>query len=299
MIKIINEINTLAGSIYPIKEKYKSTKYEIKNKFFINVYGNIESANHVMICLHGAGGTRFSNHVINFCNTFIDEFSDGCFVTFDMPGVGENVYTGKFWGSQINLIDINLDDIVKFIYEKNKNSNIFMSAVSAASIQLLAYMTDNNKIVKNKFKNKIKYFYLVSPTGETDETLDWILSYSKYKKFISFHHALSQLNFLIKNSKYKKLQGIYDCFFDIKKSNYFFDEEKYKFNFESKIKNCDVILSKNDSITNYNITINFLNKFNKINIIEYNLGGHVGFFTFNIKKRKHELFMINSIKKQC
>lgn len=301
MIKIVNEINTLAGSLFPIKEKYKSFKQKIKSNFFINIYGNLESAKYTMICLHGAGGTRFSNHVINFCNTFINEFNenDACFVTFDMPGIGENVYTEKFWGSQKKSIDVNLDDIIDFIYKKNKKTNFFISAISASSIQLLAYMTDKSNVVKNKFKNKVKHFYFISPSGETDETLDWVILYSKYKKFISFHHAISQFNFLIKNSKYKNLKGIQDCFFDIKKSNYFLDQEKYEFNFDSKFKNCDAILSRHDSITNYDIAINFLNRFNKINIVEYNLGGHVGFFSFNIKKRKHELYIINSIKKQC
>jgi hypothetical protein len=301
MIKLINEINTITGSLFPIKEKYKSQKFEIKKNFFINVYGNLKNATRTMICLHGAGSDRFSNHIIHFCNEYIDELDENkaCFITFDMPGVGENINNKKFWGAQCNSIDINLDLIIEFILKKNKKTNIFISSISASSAQVLAYMTDNGKIVRNKFKNNVKHYYFISPTGEIDETLDWIFKFSIYSKFISISHSIKQLRFIIKKFKYIKLIDLFKNFLNIKNTNYIFDKEKYHFNFNAKIKNCDVILSKNDPITNYEIVISFLNLFDKFNIIEYNSGGHVGFFDITFKKRKHELYILNSIKKLC
>ena len=72
--------------------------------------------------------------------------------------------------------------------------------------------------------------------------------------------------------------------------------DEYKFNFNSKVNNCDVILSTNDPVINYEIAIDFFSSLDGINIIESSLGGHVGFFNLFDKKRKYESYIINSIK---
>jgi hypothetical protein len=72
--------------------------------------------------------------------------------------------------------------------------------------------------------------------------------------------------------------------------------DEYKFNFGSMLNNCDIFLSKNDPVTNYNIAIKFFNTLKGISVIETTFGGHVGFYNFFNKKRKYEIHILNSIK---
>jgi predicted alpha/beta-fold hydrolase len=64
-----------------------------------------------------------------------------------------------------------------------------------------------------------------------------------------------------------------------------------------KIKNCDVFLSKNDPVTNYDVVINFFKSLTGVNIVESLFGGHVGFFNPLSKKKRYEKHIINSISK--
>lgn len=301
MIKAINNINTIMAGLTSVKEEYECEKIKLKNNFNISVYGDIKSATKIMISLHGVGGDKKSNYNINFCNSFMNEFKeDACFITFDMPGVGDNIDSEYFWGACVDSIDIKLDEVLSYIDDNNSKCKVFITAVSGSCYHLIAYFTDNKNYIKNNFKNRINYFYLVSPLGDLIECLDWAYDNSPFSSYISFYTTYSQAKFLIKNKNYKSLLNVKDSIFNIKNSNLLInDNGSYTFNFKDKIKNCDVILSKNDTITNYDITMKFLNKFDKFNIIHYNLGGHVGFFNFNLKKRKHEEHIINSIKQQC
>ena len=301
MIKAFNNINTLMAGLIFFKEKYASNIIKLENDFNINVYGDIKTADKIIISLHGVGGDKKSYHNISFCNSFMDEFkNDGAYITFDMPGVGDNIDSNYYWGASIDTMDVKLDDIVSYIDKNNKKCKIFIVAVSGSCYHLIAYLTDKSNSIKNKFKDRINHFYFVSPLGDINECIDWMIENSPFSSYLSFYTTYSQIRYLIKNKKYNCLLNVKDSLFNIKNSNYLINNnENYTFNFEDKIKNCDVILSKHDTITNYDITIKFLNKFDKFNIIHYNLGGHVGFFNFNLKKRKHEEHIINSIKQQC
>lgn len=301
MIKLINNVNTIMAGLVSAEEEYSYEKIKLKNNFIINVYGNIKTASKIMISLHGVGGDKKSNYNINFCNSFMNEFKEeSCFITFDMPGVGDNIDSNYYWGACTNSIDIKLDEIISYIHDNNPICKIFITAVSGSCYHLIAYFTDNGNYIKNKFKDRINYSYLISPLGDLIECLDWAHQNSLFSPYISFYTTYSQTKFLIKNKNYRCLLNVKDSIFNIKNSNLLInDNGSYTFNFENKINNCDVILSKNDTITNYDITMKFLNKFDKFNIIHYNLGGHVGFFNFNLKKRKHEEYIINSIKQQC
>jgi len=301
MIKAINNINTIMAGLISVKEIYPFINVKLKNNFSIKIYGDIKKADKIMISLHGVGGEKNSNYNINFCNSYIDEFyEDGCFITFDMPGVGDNIDSKYFWGASIDSIDVNLDEVISYIHHNNAKCKIFITAVSGSCYHLIAYFTDSENHIKNKFKDRINYTYLISPLVDFKESLDWAKENSPFISYISFYTTYSQTKFLIKNKNYKRLLNVKDSIFNIKNSNLLInDNGSYTFNFENKINNCDVILSKNDTITNYDITIKFLNKFDKFNIIHYNLGGHVGFFNFNLKKRKHEEYIINSIKQKC
>lgn len=302
MIKLINNINTIINGTIPGKQKYNFSLHNLNCGLKLAIYGDLKNAKNIMIVLQGLGSDgRRSRTVLTFCNSYLNEFTEkDCFITFDMPGVGDNINTEKFWGSQFSSIDVHLDDIVEYIISLNKNANLFITAFSASTLHLLAYMTDDGLTIKNKFKNNIKYFYLVSPCGDADETLDYIFSNSYFNTFLSFSHTYSKVKFVLNKKDYKKLLEVKDCLFNIKNSNYFLSEDsKYEFNFEASIDNCDVILSKNDTITNYDIVKKFLNNFNDINYIEYNFGGHAGFSNLFFTSRKHEDYIINSIKKQC
>lgn len=297
MIKFINHISTLLCAIN-VKEKHDFKKLYINN-ICVKYFGDIKKSKYVFICLHGMGGTKESNYINFLSNQLIDQYKkDISFITYDMPGVGESVKAKKFWGLQPHLADVHIDDIISWILNENKKTKIFIAGFSGSAGSLISYLTDDGTFIKTKNKDKISHSFLVSPGGSYIESLEWVNYNSLYAPYIAAYHTYSQINYLLKNYKFNQLfkfikTGGFLLFKDIVLSNTLLEgSNEYQFNFRAKIKNCDVILSKYDPITDYNIALKFFNTFDKVNIIEFNFGGHIGML---IQKNfiKHVINTIN------
>lgn len=297
MINFINYTSTILSGI-KIKEVHLYKK-EYLNDICIKFFGDIKTSKNVFICLHGMGGTKESRYITYLSNSLINEFGkDLSFITYDMPGVGESVKSQNFWGIQQHLVDVYIDDIIEWILKQNKDISIFIAGFSASANSLIYYLTDDGYSVKNKLKDKITHSILVSPTGDAIETLEWIDKFSLFAMYIATYHTYSQINYLLKNFKLIEFfnflkEGKFLIFKSALISNTLLSgNNKYKINFNCNIKNCDIILSKYDPITNYDITMKLLNNLNNLNYIECNLGGHVGII-IQQKVKNHIINLIN------
>jgi len=303
MIRLINHIDTLTSAI-PVNLRYNSVKNYLENNLCIKVTGNIKTSDKIMICLHGMGGSKEGNYINSLTNWFMDEFKfNGCVIAPDMPGIGDSINTETFWGIQKNVADVYIDDIIRYIVSLNQinNRKIFLVGFSGSCGSIISYFTDDGSIISNNNANLITHTYLISPTGPFLDSLIWIRDNSIFNKYISLSHTMQQFKFILKKKKFNLLSRLNkDTFFDIMLSNIWINgNDEYKFNFgkEIEIKNCDIFLSKYDPITNYDITIKFLNSLNGVNIIESIFGGHIAFFNPLSKKKRYEKHIINSIKK--
>jgi len=210
MIKLINNVNTIMAGLVSVEEEYSYEKIKLKNNFIINVYGNIKTASKIMVSLHGVGGDKKSNYNINFCNSFMNEFKEeSCFITFDMPGVGDNIGSKYFWGASSDSIDVNLDEVISYIHDNNTKCKIFITAVSGSCYHLIAYFTDCENHIKNKFKDRINYTYLVSPLVDFNESLDWAKENSPFISYISFYEFV---DISYKNKNIMEIKEIVDIF---------------------------------------------------------------------------------------
>jgi predicted alpha/beta-fold hydrolase len=302
MIKFINHLSTLLCAIN-IKEKYDYKKTYF-NDICIKYFGDIKTSKHIFICLHGMGGGKESNYIKFLSNTLINEFGkDISFITYDMPGVGESVRSNNFWGLQTHLADVCIDDVISWVLNKNKGANIFIAGFSGSAGSLINYLTDSGNVIKNINKDSITHSFLISPGGSYIESLEWTKYNSLYAPYIAIYHTCSQINYLLKNHEFIRLfnfikSGGFYIFKDIILSNILLEgNNEYQFNFGAKVKNCDVIISKYDPITNYDIAIKFFNSLNKVNIFEFNFGGHVGVI---LQKQfgKHAINVINEYAKK-
>lgn len=297
IINLISHLDTLL-TVLPIKDKYASKKVYLDNKMCLKITGNLDNADKILICLHGMGGNKEATYNISLTNKFMDSFNDACVIAPDMPGVGDSVFTEVIWGIQSDRADIFVDDIIDFILKNNKNKNrkIFAAGFSGAGGSLINYITDDGNCISNKNKDLINYYYLIMPAGPYFDSLKWIDENSIYNSWISLAHTITQINFIVKNKRFKNLLNINkNLFFRILESNTWINGyDEYKFNFNNKnVKNCDAIISVADPIINYEITHNFYKSLDNINIVKYYFSGHIGYI------KKYEKYIINSIKKQC
>jgi len=300
MIKFLNNIDTIISS-FPVKRKYKSSKHYLDNNLCFNITGNLEKSDKIFICFHGLGGTKEAAYINSLTNSLMDEFNC-CVIAPDMPGVGDSVKTNFFWGIQKNLADVYIDNIIDFIISKNsiKNKQIFLIGHSGSCGSVLAYLLDNENTVSNKNLQNITYSYLISPGGSYLNSLIWIRDNSVFSSFVSLCFSYQKFKFLLRNKKFDYLKNISkDRIFDIVLSNLWVNgNSEYKHNFQKDIKNCDVFLSINDPVTNYDIVADFLKKFPNINVVKNKFGGHVGFYNPLSSIRFHEKYIIESVKAQ-
>jgi predicted alpha/beta-fold hydrolase len=298
MFKFLNHIDTVYAGL-PVKCKYNHKIDYLENKLCLKIIGDIEKSEKVLICLHGIGGNKDSGYINSMINSFIDEFKNDCIIAPDMPGINGSINTDKFWGVQKKVADIFIDDIISYVKNKNKDIKIFIVAFSGSCGSLINYLTDDGNIIRNNNKDLIIHSYLISPTGPYLDCLLWIRDNSIFNSYISFFHTKQQILFLLKKKNFKKLFTLNkSILLDAILSNVWINgNDEYKFNFGKTVKNCDIYLSKYDPITNYETVMNYFTSLKGINITEKILGGHVGFKNFFSKKRNHEIFVLNSIKK--
>ena len=299
MIKLINHIDTLTAAI-PVNLKYNSLKHYLENNLCIKITGDIKSSDKIMICLHGMGGSKDANYINSLTNSFMDEFN-GCVIAPDMPGIGDSISTEIFWGIQKSVADVYIDDIIQYVVNLNQvnNRKIFLVGFSGGAGAIINYLTDDGTHISNKNANLVTYTYLISPAGPYVDCLIWIRDNSIFNKYISIFHTSQQFKFILKKKKFDLLLRLSkDTFFDIMLSNIWINgNDEYKFNFGKEIKNCDIFLSKNDPVTNYDIVIDFFKSLTGVNIIETLFGGHVGFYNPLSKKKRYEKHIIKSIGK--
>ena len=296
LIRILNTIDTLTTAI-PVNCNYPYDKVYLKNNLCFKIVGDIKSSKKILLCFHGMGGSKNANYINSMINSFMAEFN-GCVIAPDMPGIDDSINTEIFWGIQKKVADVYINDIIDYILKYNKKAEIFAVGFSGGGGALINYLTDDGKLIKNKNKNHIKYSYLVSPCGPYIDSLIWIRDNSIFNSFISTYHSAQQFKFLLKKGNFKKLFKFnFSKLNDIVLSNIWANgNDEYKFNFGSNINNCDIFLSKNDPVTNYNVVMNFFSTLKGINIIETILGGHVGFYKIFSNKRRYEIHILNSIK---
>jgi pimeloyl-ACP methyl ester carboxylesterase len=233
MIKLINHIDTLTAAI-PVKCRYDSKKHYLENKLCFKITGDIKSANKIMICLHGLGGSKDANYINSLTNSFMDEFK-GCVIASDMPGVGDSVNTEKIWGIQKDVADVYIDDIIQFIVKTNliNDRKIFLVGFSGGAGSIINYLTDDGSIISNKNIGLITHTYLISPAGPYVDCLIWIRDNSVFNKYIAIFHTSQQIKFILKNKKFDLFSRLNkDTFFDIMLSNIWVNgNDEYKFNF--------------------------------------------------------------------
>ena len=295
MLKLLNHIDTITSAI-PVKCRYEEKKVFLKNHLCFKIIGDINSEK-ILICLHGMGGSKDANYINSLINCFMDEFN-GCVIAPDMPGVNDSINTEYFWGIQKKVADVYIDDILEYINFYNVKAKIFIVGFSGGAGATINYLTDTGNIIKNTNKNLITHSYFVSPAGPYLNCLIYIRDKSIFNSYISLYHTGAQFRFLLNKGDFKMLSRFNkDRISDIVISSIWANgNDEYKFNFNSKVENCDVLISKHDPVTNYDTVIDFFSSLDGVNIIQYFLGGHVGFFDIFDKKRKYESYIINSIK---